>query len=84
MGSVYKRGRTWWLKYKDATGEWTPDATKAVTKAEARALLQRVCGLRTRSLAAWYILGTVGRRTKERGRNPSRFGNDSGLMGGGV
>ena len=42
MGSVYKRGRTWWLKYKDATGEWTPEATKAVTKAEARALLHEI------------------------------------------
>jgi integrase len=42
MGSVYKRGRTWWLKYKDATGEWTPEATKAVSKAEARALLHEI------------------------------------------
>ena len=49
MGSVYKRGRTWWLKYKDATGEWTPEATKAVTKAEARApdsVLTASCGFR--------------------------------------
>ncbi len=42
MGSVYKRGRTWWLKYKDAVGEWTPEATKAITKAEAKALLREI------------------------------------------
>ena len=23
MGSVFRRGRVWWLKYKDAAGEWT-------------------------------------------------------------
>lgn len=42
MGSVHKRGRTWWLKYKDAAGEWTPEATKAATKAEAKALLHEI------------------------------------------
>ena len=41
MGSVYKRGRTWWLNYKDATGEWTPEATKALTKAEAKGRCRR-------------------------------------------
>jgi integrase len=42
MGSVFKRGRVWWLKYKDAVGEWTPEATKAATKAEAKALLHEI------------------------------------------
>jgi hypothetical protein len=38
MGSVYKRGRTWWLEYKDATDAWTPEATKALTKAHGTPL----------------------------------------------
>jgi integrase len=42
MGSVYRRGKSWWLKYKDAAGEWTPEATKAATKAEAKALLHEI------------------------------------------
>ncbi len=42
MGSVYQRGRTWWLKYKDATGAWQPEATKAATKTEAKALLHEI------------------------------------------
>jgi integrase len=42
IGSVYKRGRTWWLKYKDATGTWKPEATKAATKTEAKALLHEI------------------------------------------
>lgn len=42
MGSVYERGRTWWLEYEDATGEWTPEATKALTKAEAIGLLHEI------------------------------------------
>ena len=42
MGSVFKRGRVWWLKYKDAAGEWMPEATKAATKAEAKALLHEI------------------------------------------
>ncbi|ABS24822.1 AlpA family transcriptional regulator [Anaeromyxobacter sp. Fw109-5] len=42
MGSVYKRGRTGWLKYKDATGTLKPEATKAATKTEAKALLHEI------------------------------------------
>jgi len=42
MGSVYKRGRTWWLKYKDAAGVWKPEATRAATKTEAKALLHEI------------------------------------------
>ncbi|HYD51874.1 MAG TPA: hypothetical protein VEA99_04575, partial [Gemmatimonadaceae bacterium] len=39
MGSVYKRGAIWWIKFKNAEGKWEPSATRAQTKAEARALL---------------------------------------------
>lgn len=39
MGSVYKRGNVWWVKFKDALGTWQPSPTRAQTKAEARALL---------------------------------------------
>jgi integrase len=39
MGSVYRRGDVWWIKFKDALGEWKPSATRAQTKAEAKAVL---------------------------------------------
>src|SRR5512140_319231 len=42
MGRVYRRGRTWRLKYKDAAGAWKPEPTKAATKTEAKALLHEV------------------------------------------
>jgi integrase len=42
MGTLYERGRTWWLKYKDATGAWKPEATRAATKTEARSLLHEL------------------------------------------
>ena len=42
MGSVFKRGEVWWMKFKSAGGEWSAVGTRAQTKAEAKALLVEV------------------------------------------
>jgi integrase len=42
MGSVFKRGETWWMKFKSPDGDWTARGTSALTKAEAKALLVEV------------------------------------------
>jgi integrase len=36
MASVYQRGSTWYLRYKDARGRWIDRASKAETKKEAK------------------------------------------------
>jgi len=38
MASVYRRGETWYVRYKNGRGRWTGHATKARTKADARML----------------------------------------------
>jgi integrase len=65
MGSVFRRGEVWWIKFKGPDGSWNAHGTRAQTKAEARTLLvelerraerQRL-GLepRTRNPEGWTI-----------------------------
>jgi len=42
MGSVFKRGETWWMKFKSPDGDWTAQGTSAQAKSEAKALLVEV------------------------------------------
>ena len=38
MASVYKRGKRWWIRYRDAHRQWQSEACSAATKTEARDL----------------------------------------------
>ena len=40
MASVYKKRKTWYIRYKDASGIWRAKASHAQTKTEARRLAQ--------------------------------------------
>ncbi len=42
MGSVFRRGAVWWIKFKSPTGAWSAQPTRAQTKAEAKGLLVEV------------------------------------------
>ena len=42
MGSAYRRGSVWWVKYRDAGGATRRESTTAHTGAEAKALLREL------------------------------------------
>jgi integrase len=59
MASAYKKGKTWYLRYKDSTGRWRAQASTAQTKTEAKRLAHELatraererCGLAPPSMA---------------------------------
>ena len=42
MASVYKKGKTWYLSYKSASGAWKSKASRARNKTEAREMAQEL------------------------------------------
>jgi hypothetical protein len=53
MASVYKRGKRWWIRYRDAHRQWQSEACGATTKVEAKDLaidVERRCERQRRGL----------------------------------
>ena len=53
MASVYKRGKRWWIRYRDAHRQWQSEACDATTKVEAKDLaidVERRCERQRRGL----------------------------------
>jgi integrase len=53
MSSVYKRGKRWWIRYRDAHRQWQSEACTATTKTEAKDLatdVERRCERQRRGL----------------------------------
>ena len=56
MASVYKKRKTWYIRYKDAAGEWRAKASQAQTKTEAKRLAQEAAARAEKE--GWGFLDT--------------------------
>ncbi|RYF51611.1 MAG: site-specific integrase, partial [Cytophagaceae bacterium] len=56
MASVYKKRKTWYIRYKDAAGEWRAKASQAQTKTEAKRLAQEAASKAEKE--GWGFLDT--------------------------